>query len=87
MNLQDKGMRYVLRVVDGHIDGRWMDPESILPQWLDCTDMSDDLFCRAIQRLQILLSRNKMPSFDYACESGCNGCEQCTDDTEFTSGR
>lgn len=55
MSLQDQGFRYILRPVDGRIDGSWMHPADIKPEWLDCTDMEDDVFASNVRALQLWL--------------------------------
>jgi hypothetical protein len=52
MSLQAQGYRFIVRVVDGRIDGSWMHPADIKPEWLDCTDMEDDVFASHVGSLQ-----------------------------------
>jgi len=55
VNLQDQGYRFILRPLDGRVDGRWMHPSEVKPQWLDCTDMDDARFNREVQKLRYWL--------------------------------
>jgi hypothetical protein len=51
MTLKDQGYRFVVRVVDGLIDGRWVHPTD-KPDGLDCTDMDDETFCEVMERMR-----------------------------------
>lgn len=55
MSLQDQGFRFILRPVDDRVDGCWMHPADVKLEWLDCTDMEDDVFFRNVRSLQLWL--------------------------------
>lgn len=52
MNLKDRGYRFVVRVVDGLVDGQWTHPADVKPEGLDCTDMDDETFCEVMERMR-----------------------------------
>lgn len=59
MSLRDDGFRFILRVVDGRISGDWMHPADVKPEWLDCTDMEDDVFASHVGSLQLWLEARR----------------------------
>jgi hypothetical protein len=48
MNLQERGMRYILRGTGDALTATWLEPSFVLPSDVDCTDMSDDEFAIAL---------------------------------------
>jgi hypothetical protein len=58
-NLKDQGWRFILRPVNGQIDGHWRHPSDIPPGGLDCTDMDDDTFANEVQKLRQWLERRR----------------------------
>jgi hypothetical protein len=52
VSLRDQGFRFVVRVVDGRIEGDWKHPADVKPEWLDCTDMDDETFCEVMERMR-----------------------------------
>jgi hypothetical protein len=59
MSLQEQGYRYIIRPLDGRIDGRWVHPAEVKPEWLDCTDMEDDVFASNVRALQLWLENRR----------------------------
>lgn len=54
-----QGFRFVLRVLDGRVDGSWLHPTDIKPEWLDCTNMDDNQFADAVYKLQLWLESRR----------------------------
>jgi hypothetical protein len=59
VSLKEQGFRFVLRPLDGRIEGRWIHPSEVKPEWLDCTDMEDDVFVSNVDAMQLWLERRR----------------------------
>lgn len=59
MSLQDQGFRFILRPVDGRVDGWWTHPLDVKPGGLDCTDMDDEQFAHEVRTLQLWLDARR----------------------------
>jgi 8-oxo-dGTP pyrophosphatase MutT (NUDIX family) len=52
MSLQEQGFRFILRRVDGRIDGYWEHPATVKPGGVDVTDLDDEAMLREVEQLQ-----------------------------------
>ena len=57
--LQDAGMRYVIRSTPEGVTGRWSYPEFIEAGEVDCTDMDDEQFERAVRDMEVLAQAHR----------------------------